>query len=158
MAKLHNRQSNRRQGDRLAHAEERLKLTRVSLRALKRPRCLRVFRIVPFLSACGFLFSIRPKAPKLKSGVADCLLDGITREFMRRSPVRADDTDRCPRSVILRKLASHWIAREGAEPCSCLRFEDVDSHAMIPICVASSPVLRKSFHVMQRPEPVNSTM
>jgi len=43
MAKLHNRQSNRRQGDRLAHAEGRLKLTRVSLRAVKRPKCLCVF-------------------------------------------------------------------------------------------------------------------
>jgi len=77
---------------------------------------------------------------------------------MRRGPIHADDADRCPRSVILRELASHWIAREGTEPCSRLRFEDVDSHALIPICVASSPVLRKSFHVMQRPEPVNSTM
>src|SRR5262245_43753239 len=76
---------------------------------------------------------------------------------MRRSPIQADDASNCPRSVILWELASHWIAREGTEPCSCVRFEDVDSHALIPFYVwPCSPVLCESllsFHVICSARP-----
>jgi len=64
---------------------------------------------------------------------------------MWRSPIHADDAGYCPWSVVLRELASRWIAGEGTQPCSCLGFEDVDSHAFDPFCVwPSSPVLCES--------------
>jgi hypothetical protein len=78
--------------------------------------------------ASGLRFGLLGQAPELKSFGADCLLDRVARELMRRSLLRPDGAGGGPRTQLLWKPAAREIAREGLQTFPRLRFENIKPH------------------------------
>jgi hypothetical protein len=60
-------------------------------------------------------FRFLDQAPGLKSFGFDCFFDRFPREVVGRVIVRPDRADGGPRTVALRQLAAHEVAREGPQ-------------------------------------------
>src|SRR5262249_20391330 len=72
---------------------------------------------------------------------------------MGRSPIRSDHAGNGPRTMILRKFASHRITGEGVQTLPCLGLKDVDAHGSTLLRATSGRAAR-SGSATARPSPL----